>query len=482
MSVAILKTRPLSGALVKSVWAVPLLILAGLAFGQTGGLIVLAAMIFLLLIALSVLFPGEMFLVAFGLSILVPVEIGIKWDPLPRIGPTIVLLVAVLIGAAVRLALRRDRDQGFLRDVPMLYLWTVTIGFCLVSATLSIDQLASYYALGKGTLLIFGLVVLQGNRLRSPIFWRQLRTVLYVVTTIACLYALVEELTRSNIFLSFYPTEEPALRGGLLRVRSTFFHPIAFGTYLAMVYPFLVADVLRRRRIWQAALLILILVASFLTVSRGPWVAILLETGILAIVLMKHNRRIVVAGMVVALSLIGLAKLGDIPMIDLPGESIVNPNHLGGGPIDEASSEFYRVAVVKAAIDRLQGAHWVYGYGPGTFYLADVRSEYAGQDHVLTEGDSQYALTMVELGVGGLALLMLTIAKGVMICINAIRSAHGADKCLATACLASVVGFAVNCATASMFLLVPLNLMFWTALTVSFRLQRTGTLESTGPR
>ena len=92
--------------------------------------------------------------------------------------------------------------------------------------------------------------------------------------------------------------------------------------------------------------------------------------------------------------------------------------------MNEASSEYYRFAVVRAALDRLEGARWVYGFGPGTFYMADVRSEYAGQDHVLTAGDCQYALTLVEIGTVGLGIMIVMMTAGVLICTRAVRVAH----------------------------------------------------------
>lgn len=451
-----------------------------LTFGLFNIYLLPAVLVLVLLSQTAALFPKHMFLVTLVCSILITVEIGAKWGTLPRIGPSIALLSALFIGAVLRIV-SESGFKGIVRvaaHVPMIGLWSLYIVFLLASASFSIDTRASSYSVIKVILLQLVLLMVLEYLLREPGFWPKLRNAVYLATAIVCLYALVEELNRHNIFLTYYPEQEALFRGDILRVRSTFFHPIALGTYLVLVYPFLLVDVLRRRRASLIALLGCLLLAVFLTVSRGPWLALGIETVLIAFCL--AGRRMRIAGAVFAsLSLFAcfIAARIDLWPKNLPGESLVNPAHLTHANFDEASSEYYRIAVVRSAIDRLSGTRWVIGFGPGTYYKADVRSEYAGQDHVLTDGDCQYALTLVETGGVGLGILILLILQGALLCLRTYRRANGYERVLASACLASVVGFALSCVTSSMFLLFPLNFLFWMAISLACHAKRAGSLQ-----
>ena len=233
----------------KLAWALPLLVAMALGVGFVNLYLLPAVAAFVCLICLAIAFPERMFLFALACSILVSVEIGVKLGALPRIGPSLTVLAALLLGAVLHCGSRFDREQiaAIFAQVPMIRLWIVYIVFLLASAALSINRQASYYSATKEILLQFALVLLLSYFLRDPRFWPRLRTVLFLATAFACFYAVAEEITHYNIFLSFYPTEELVMRGDILRVRSTFFHPIAFGTYLALIYPFLVVDVVKRR-------------------------------------------------------------------------------------------------------------------------------------------------------------------------------------------------------------------------------------------
>jgi len=429
--------------------------------------------VFVLLTWAAFLRPDLVFLGAFALSIVLPVEVGFKWDPLPRIGPSIVVFAALILGASANLLVSRGSDSvnALLAGIPMKRLWVFIIALNLVSTVASIDRLASFYAMGKQTMMILILAALMNLFARDPAFWPRLRTVLFFATALTCIYALFEEVARQNMLLAFYPTEVMDFRSGILRVRSTFFHPIAFGTYLAMVYPFILVDVLQRKRPAVVVVLLLTLLASFLTVSRGPWLALLIETAVIASMFFKRELRLAAAALFTLLALLCLANKNIGVPESIERSSLLNPSQQSLEHLDESSSEFYRIAVMTAAVDRMAGMRWLYGFGPGTFYLADVSSRYSGEDHVLTSGDSQYALTLVELGAAGLCILVLVIANAVRIGLRAVLCTKGFQRLLAAACLASILGLAINCITASMFLLVPLDLIFWSVVVLASNLR-----------
>jgi len=112
----------------------------------------------------------------------------------------------------------------------------------------------------------------------------------------------------------------------------------------------------------------------------------------------------------------------------------------------------------------LNGVEWLYGLGPGTFYLADVESTYAGHQHVLTAADSQLAKLLLEQGLVGTASFLVLIAGAVGACARAARRAPAKRAAVRVAALGAVTGFLVSNLTVSMFFLLPLALLFWVAV------------------
>ena len=145
-------------------------------------------------------------------------------------------------------------------------------------------------------------------------FWPRLRTSLYVVTWMLCAYAVIEVLSQQNPFLVLYPEEQPAIRAGVMRVRSVFFHPIAFGCYLSLIFPLVLTDTLGEprpaRRAVLGVLCVVIAVCGLLTISRAPIAGILGGGLLVAFEYARHQRsrrfRIVRAGLAVAAVSVGL--------------------------------------------------------------------------------------------------------------------------------------------------------------------------------
>ena len=139
---------------------------------------------------------------------------------------------------------------------------------------------------------------------------------------------------------------------------------------------------------------------------------------------------------------------------------LINPNRITPKTIHEESSEYYRIALLKAVVEKLKGEEWIYGLGIGTFYLGDIEASYAGHSHTLTAADSQYIKILAENGLSGLiSFLFLMVA----ICVQFIKTIKRAvdDKILAIWGFAAVIGFLFENITVSMFNYLPLGLLFW---------------------
>src|SRR5450631_687616 len=87
----------------KLVWALPLFVAMALAVASVNLYLLPAAAVFVCLVCLAIAFPDRMFLFALACSTLVSVETGVKFGALPRIGLSVTVLAALLLGTALHL-------------------------------------------------------------------------------------------------------------------------------------------------------------------------------------------------------------------------------------------------------------------------------------------------------------------------------------------------------------------------------------------
>jgi len=417
-------------------------------------------------------------------SILVPIDVAVTIGALPRIGPTRILFAAVAIGWFLREIFVRRAHAG--KRFPLIGFFSLYAGAVLISAAMSPNSARSLYGASNElfeVLLPFYILV---TCFRRPGFWPRLKTALFVTTALACLLSFYEEITHSVLYLSFYPPDDLPIRGNLLRVRAFFYHPIAFGCFLALVVPFVVADLIEtrsfRRKIMLSALIGAMMVSAFLTVSRGPLFAFLMEIALFVFVGCRARfQRTILALLGAGALLVGGFLLYETNSTTHQSlQSLLNPSQVSLVQVDEESSEYYRIALLKAVVDRLEGANWIYGLGPGTFYISDVTSEYAGQDHVLVAADSLYLRSLLELGILGTAALILLMVQTIRVCVSGLHTRRGPRNVLALAAVSSVLGFVFTNLTVSMFSLWPLALLFWVspALVLTFPRQNRTTINN----
>ena len=445
----------------------------------TGGVVVaIGVVVCAFLVGLTVFYPERMLLVTLAVSILVSIDISVKHDPFPRVGPTRILLAALYIGTLLNWWLKRSPDRLPLRKLPLLGPILLYAAAVLVSAVMSIVPLQSYYAAFTDIVEQFFLFYLFVNYMRQPGFWNRVEKVLFGITALVCLFAFLEEFFQFNPLAGFFGVDDDLYRGGLLRVRATFYHPIALGCFVALVFPFVLSALIRepkgRKKTALGALLAAMLITSFFTVSRGPWIAILLESSIfVAWWAWRNMRRVAMIGFALGFVATAFTMLRTNDAFDRKVAPILNPNQFSLERTNEASSEYYRIALLKAVTERLEGSHWVYGFGRGTFYLADVQSNYDNADHVLSAGDSHYVLLLLETGMVGLAAFILLLLATLWECAQRAFVLKGKSRLIAFASLGAAAGFIWNNSTASMFPVLPLNLVFWIAVAAAVTLPLT---------
>lgn len=243
--------------------------------------------ILLYYIMLCITRPVAALAVAVAVTILVPVEIATRLGSLPRIGPTRAVVGVFLILYLARELLAKNsigRSTGSSGITFFIVLFFLSM---LSSFFMSVDPATSFYFL-MDEFVIFCLFLVFMRVIPNDDNWLVLKRTLYAVTAVVCLFAIFEFLTHINplISLMFTPDDEGSrvVKLGLWRVRGTFYHPIAFGVFLNLIFPFVLVDVIEHKGPVRVMLLILftfIIVAQFFTVSRGPWLVMIFSFGMI---------------------------------------------------------------------------------------------------------------------------------------------------------------------------------------------------------
>ncbi len=97
---------------------------------------------------------------------------------------------------------------------------------------------------------------------------RYVATGIAVATCLVAVMAVIEFVSRRYLYGSF-PGASALVRGGLLRTRASFEHPLGLGMFLCLGV-FFVADLLRERSTLRLVALAVVAMGIFSTVSRSP--------------------------------------------------------------------------------------------------------------------------------------------------------------------------------------------------------------------
>ena len=234
----------------------------------------------LMLFVLFLAHPG----ISFGLVIVVSNLVPIEFMPLttsPRMGPTRIIILTYLMAVAIRVLLANRWNLKPLWQIP----WgtaAIYAGFLLISLSQSIDRRASVLFL-IDQVSVAGLFFCAFYLLRDARERQTINIFIVVCTFIVSALAMLEFVRGATIFGDLFFDGDINLdnvRMGIERVRSTFFHPIALGSYINLVLPTLLVTRLRSSGATQATLdivIIMAVLAQFLTVSRVPWLLLVME-------------------------------------------------------------------------------------------------------------------------------------------------------------------------------------------------------------
>lgn len=432
---------------------------------QSGAVFVpLGAALFGILVLACYAAPEKAFLALLACSALIPITAGVKLGPLPYIGPTRALMGAFFLAALLHRVFRGPLVPGARPGWPLMSFIGLYLASGFVSSLFSVEPLVSVYAMiGREILEQIVMFYLFVTFLQTPGFFRRLRLVLYAAAVAVCLFAFVEQAARANPFLVFYDDEFYDFRAGLLRVRSTFFHPIALACWLDFMIPLALIDFLREergdRKVLYAGLMLLMTLTSIMTVSRAPWIALGLQVSIIALHLSRHrlNRLAVLGiagGIVLLLAVLAYNVNEEVHQLLRP---MLRPTE-----VTESSTEYYRWVVIRTVLGYLTEDRIAFGFGPNAFSFAGIEASFSDHSRALTAPDMHYARLAFEYGFVGLVLFLLLMAAVVIRCLRAVQRAPDEEQRLwALSAFGATLGFVIVNLTVSMYTMYPLGLFFW---------------------
>lgn len=414
---------------------------------------------------------NESFAVAVLLiAICVPVEVAFKVDPFPRIGPARIMMAILIATWLLNIVTAKENIFGLIIRIPFSKSILAFAGAGIISTVFSIHIKQSIFTYSTILLEFFAFYIILIFYQSDRNFRRNIHLSLFFLTFILCILSVVEQLVQYNPLCDLIDFADLDYRAGLLRVRATFFHPIAFGCYLAFMAPLVLSyyyrTTVKQHRFMLVVLLFMMTVALLMTVSRIPLVIYISEITAMSLWRNRHNTRKIIIYASLGLCLLSSALLFGSVSDELSDTVVpfLNPNNVTISHLDESSSEYYRIALLKAVVRYMHGARWLIGYGPGVFYIADIESRYAGHDHILTAADSFIIKLLFEHGITGLAAFVFMVFITVLTLVRKARRAEATQAMIITASYIAITGFFLQNITVSMYFIMPLGMLHWLAV------------------
>jgi O-antigen ligase len=226
------------------------------------------------------------------------------------------------------------------------------------------------------------------------------------------------------------------------RIQSTFPMPILFGAALAIgliiALNLVTAAKTTKRRIWMWAAIFIMFLNIYKSVSRGPWLGLILAFVILLLFERPKVRRYQL-GIVVLAVLVMVIRPGVYETIrdlysgtvDTSGDSPKNLSY-------EYRYELRRVAQQALARDfRRQ----LWGYGLESFYFLNLEGELAGHTYPFLSCDSAWIELTVETGYVGLLLIALLLLTPAWLAWRDFRRIRGPDRYLSLTFFTCMVSY-----------------------------------------
>lgn len=360
-----------------------------------------------------------------------PAYLSYKVGTLPDISPVRLVYWALIALWLFSMAASKDfRSTLFERAKPFkMFFWLISLFtvWQIVAGFASEHWLYSAYYAMKALLPGYVVFLIAVGIYRNLEELERAMVMVVIAAVIASLVGFAEVVHGSNLFVRFFPSDPERLQGlawilveksreGVLRISSTFSHPLALAEYLSMCLPlaaYLMLKGATRTRRWLGLLAIPVIVAAiYLTHARSALIVVGAVTIIYAIIAglrgMQQTKRyahsLLGAFVLVVVGVSGIAAIGSAMEL------------AKGRTAEERGSTHARVIMYQRAADAIEKQP-VMGYGPGL--AAYTIGRLPGQKNLTI--DSYFLTVALESGGVGLVLyawlLLYPIYRGARLAV-----------------------------------------------------------------
>jgi O-antigen ligase len=307
------------------------------------------------------------------------------------------------------------KKEKYRRDkLPLLNLMYLHVAWALCSTIYSLSFVTSIKQL-LAQLVEFYLMYYLLVRIVTSI--ETIHKMLFAITMaigVCCLFSIFEVYASWSILRIFPASNWITYNGGLdplyselgrgLRVRSTFPHPILFGDALAVsiiLSLYLLGYWAKgKQRLFLWSSLLLMFWSIYKTQSRGPWLATIICSFLMFLMIQKNVRKYLMTAFMLALVVL-LARPGVWKSIDALYQASTDPNQPVG------TSYLYRNALADSIVSAVQKepGRMLLGYGLGTFRELGLEVNFLGETRRWYTCDDNWAAFLYETGYVGLILI-----------------------------------------------------------------------------
>ncbi len=334
--------------------------------------------------------------------------------------------------------------------IPMKHLMFLHIGWAVCSTLYSLSVATSAKQLISQVLEYYLLYFLMVRTIKNVTTLYNIVFAMMMAMSLCCIFALLEayatwsilRIFPSNLWITYNGGVDPLYIewGRGLRVRSTFPHPILFGDALAMSIPLTLYLLSIWEQKWQRVLLwislLLMFWAIYKTSSRGPWIATVLCTTLLFLLVRNQVRKYILT----------IALLAAIALIARPGiwstvEGLYQSTTDSTSPV--GSSYLYRDALndaVKEAVAKDPGRALL-GYGLGTFRELGLDISFLGSVRRWYTCDNNWAAFLYETGYVGLIIIGALLFRALLIAFLSYRHLPEPENYFSGVIFISLSGF-----------------------------------------
>jgi len=369
--------------------------------------------------------------------------------PLPGLFDLTTQRVATIVLLALYLAFgKKNSGEEQTQASPLKYLILLILGWGLVSTLNSGVFTTSLKTVLSNALDFYLLYYIITKSVTCTETVHKVLRAFIAALVVCCIFGWFEAYFGWNV-IDLFPVvvhRFTAGQGGLLsddgRVHSTFPHSILFGNALALGIPWalyfltLAKTTLQKSWLWMAILLMFW--NLYKTMSRGPWLALILSAILLMLFAEPRIRKYL---LVISLMTISV-------LIIRPGvwTTLVNTYAETNDPDSARGSSYqYRYDLMHEAEKALGNdvGRLAWGFGPGSFYYLHLQGVDPNTGHVeqFDSCDSAFVDIMVETGYIGLLLVIALLLKAFFVSLKGFTNLPKPTNSLCLMFLISLVAY-----------------------------------------